>query len=156
MILGLIAGKWMKAELLPKERLKRLLIAAAACFVLAGLLHQLGICPIIKRIWTPSWVLFSGGWCFLFMAVLYAVIDWQGVKKWAFPLTVVGMNSIAAYLIAHLIKDFTMGSFRTHLGAEFFAFAGEPLQPFFEGLAVLTVYWLVLFWMYRRKLFLRI
>lgn len=156
MILGLIAGKWMKAELLPKERLKRLLIAAAACFVLAGLLQQLGICPIIKRIWTPSWVLFSGGWCFLFMAVLYAVIDWQGVKKWAFPLTVVGMNSIAAYLIAHLIKDFTMGSFRTHLGAEFFAFAGESLQPFFEGLAVLTVYWLVLFWMYRRKLFLRI
>jgi len=156
MILGLFAGSWLKAELSPKARLKRLLLAAAVCFVLAGLLHQLEICPIVKRIWTPSWVLFSGGWCFLCMAVLYAIIDWRGLKKWAFPLTVTGMNSIAAYVIAHLVHDFTLGSLRTHLGKEFFAFAGYNLMPLFEGLAVLAVYWLILFWMYRRKLFLRI
>lgn len=156
MLLGLIAGNWLKAELLPKERLKRLLLAALSCFVLGGLLHQLGLCPIVKRIWTPSWVLFSGGWCFLFMAALYAIIDWGGLKKWAFPLIVIGMNSIAAYVIAHLIGDFTSGCFKTHLGQEFFALLGEKLEPFLEGLAVLASYWLILFWMYRRKLFLRI
>lgn len=83
-------------------------------FVLGELLHQLGICPIVKRIWTPSWVLFSVGWCFLFMAVLYVIVDWAKLKKWAFPLIV--MNSIAAYVIAHLIGDFTLGNIRTHFG----------------------------------------
>ena len=156
MILGLLAGSWLKADLLPKDRLKRLLLAAVSCFVLAGLLHQLGICPIIKRIWTPSWVLFSGGWCFLFMAALYTIIDWRGLKKWSFPLIVIGMNSMAAYLIAHLIADFTSGSFTTHFGQGFFALLGENLKPLLEGVAVLAVYWLILFWMYRRKLFLRI
>lgn len=156
MLLGLLAGNWLKAGLQPKERLKRLLLAAVICFVLGGLLHQLGFCPIVKRIWTPSWVLFSGGWCFLFMAVFYAIIDWRGMKKWAFPLIVIGMNSIAAYVIAHLIGDFISGSFKTHLGQEVFVLLGEKLEPLLEGLAVLASYWLILFWMYRRKLFLRI
>lgn len=156
MLLGLIAGSWLKAELAPKERLKRLLLAALSCFALAGVLHQLGLCPIVKRIWTPSWVLFSGGWCFLFMAALYAVIDWRGLRKWAFPLIVVGMNSIAAYVIAHLLRDFTADSFKTHLGQDCFAFLGETLEPLLQGLAVLATYWLILCWMYRRKLFLRI
>jgi heparan-alpha-glucosaminide N-acetyltransferase len=101
-------------------------------------------------------VLFSGGCCFLFMAVLYAIIDWRGLKKWAFPLIVIGMNSIAAYVIAHLIHDFTASSFRTHFGQEIFALLGEKLEPLLEGVAVLAVYWLILLWMYRRKLFLRI
>lgn len=156
MILGLIAGGWLKADLLPKERLKRLLIAAAICFAMGGLMHTAGLCPIVKRIWTPSWTLFSGGWCFLFMAGFYAIVDWRGLRKWAFPLVVVGMNSIAAYMIAHLIHSFTAGSFKTHFGQEIFALLGESLEPVLEGVVVLAVYWLILFWMYRRKLFLRI
>ena len=120
------------------------------------MLHVLGLCPIVKRIWTPSWALFSGGWCFLSMAVFYAIIDWRGLKKWAFPLTVIGLNSIAAYIIAHLIHHFTAGSFKTHFGQGIFALFGDKLEPLMEGIAVLGVYWLILFWMYRRKLFLRI
>ena len=156
MLLGLIAGNWLKAELLPKGRLKRMLLASVTCFVLAGLLHQMGLCPIVKRIWTPSWVLFSGGLCFLFMAALYAIVDWGGLRKWAFPLIVVGMNSIAAYVIAHLIGDFISGTFKIHFGQDFFAVLGEKLLPLLEGVAVLACYWLILFWMYRRRLFLRI
>jgi predicted acyltransferase len=156
MLLGLMAGNWLKSGLTPRERLKRLLLASAICFVLGGLLHQLGLCPIVKRIWTPSWALFSGGWCFLFMAAFYAIIDWRGLRKWAFPLIVIGMNSIAAYVIAHLIGNFTSSSFKTHLGQQFFALLGENLEPLLEGGAVLASYWLILFWMYRRKLFLRI
>ena len=61
MLLGLLAGNWLKSGLLPKQRLLRLILASVICFALGELLHRLGICPIVKRIWTPSWVLFSGG-----------------------------------------------------------------------------------------------
>ena len=66
------------------------------------------------------------------------------------------MNSITAYCIAHFMERFLVSSFRTHLGPHFFEFLGTSLQPLLEGAAVLLCYWLVLFWMYRRKLFLKI
>ena len=69
-------------------------------------LHFGHICPIVKRIWTPAWTLFSGGVCFFFLAAFSWIIDVKGYRRWAFPLVVVGMNSIAAYLIAHLWEDF--------------------------------------------------
>ena len=156
MLLGLLAGNWLKADLRPGQRLKRLLLASVICFAIGGLLHQLGVCPIVKRIWTPSWVLFSGGWCFLIMAVLFVIVDWCGLKKWAFPLIVIGMNSIAAYVIAHLIGDFTLSNIRTHFGQEVFGIAGEKMVRLCEGVTLLVTYWLILFWMYRRKVFLRI
>jgi hypothetical protein len=55
-----------------------------------------------------------------------------------------------------LFEDFIVSSFRIHLGPHFFQFLGTGLEPFFEGAAVLMTYWLCLFWMYRRKLFLKI
>ena len=78
------------------------------------------------------------------------------IEKMAFPLIVIGMNSIAAYLIAHLIRDFTANSIKVLFGQDCFAFYGENYGPLCEGLAVLLVFWLILFWMYRRKIFLRI
>jgi heparan-alpha-glucosaminide N-acetyltransferase len=120
------------------------------------LLHVAGICPVVKRIWTPSWTLFSGGLCFLFLAAFCWIIEARGYKKWAFPLVVIGMNSIAAYLIAHMMPEFLISTFSTHLGPHAFAIAGAALQPLLEGIAMLAVYWLVLYWMYRKKLFLRI
>ncbi len=120
------------------------------------LLHFAGICPVVKRIWTPAWTLFSGGICFLFLAAFSWVIEMKGYRKWAFPLVVIGMNSIAAYLIAHLCGNFIVNSFHIHLGAHVFAFAGQALEPLMQGLAVLLTYWLMLYWMYQRKLFLKI
>jgi len=119
-------------------------------------LHYSHICPVVKRIWTPSWTIFSGGICFLFLAAFSWVIDVKGFKKWAFPLVVVGMNSIAAYCIAHFMEGFLDSSLQIHLGRNFFQFAGTGLEPFFRGAAILLGYWLVLLWMYRRKLFLKI
>ena len=66
------------------------------------------------------------------------------------------MNSIAAYVLSHLIDDFIKDSFRTHLGRDAFTFLGQAYAPFLQGAAVLLVLWLILFWMYRRKLFLKI
>jgi predicted acyltransferase len=120
------------------------------------LLHYTGICPVVKRIWTPAWTLFSGGICFLFLAAFSWIIDVKGYRKWAFPLVVVGMNSIAAYMIAHLFEDFIYSSFRIHLGERPFQIFGAGLEPLVMGAAVLFTYWLMLWWMYRRKLFLKI
>jgi heparan-alpha-glucosaminide N-acetyltransferase len=155
MILGLIAGMWLR-EARPKIPIKKLVIAGVAGIALGLALHYSQVGPVVKRIWTPSWTIFSGGICFLFLAVFSWFMDVKGLKKWAFPLVVIGMNSIAAYCIAHLMEGFLESSFRIHLGAHFFQFAGVGLQPFFQGAAILLCYWLVLFWMYRRKLYLKI
>jgi predicted acyltransferase len=125
--------------------------------VASGLaLHYLHICPVVKRIWTPSWTIFSGGICFLFLAAFAWLINVKGYRKWALPLIVVGMNSIAAYCIAHFLGGFLSSSLQIHLGATFFRFAGRGLEPLMQGATILLLYWLILFWMYRRKLFLKI
>jgi predicted acyltransferase len=155
MILGLIAGRWIR-EASPRIPMRRLLSAGAIGVAVGLALHFTGICPVVKRIWTPAWTIFSGGACFLLLAAFSWVIEIKGYRKWAFPLVVIGMNSIAAYLIAHLFERFISDSFRIHLGAHAFAFLGTGLEPFLQGAAVLLTYWLILYWMYRRKLFLKI
>lgn len=155
MILGLAAGRWLRAAA-PRIPMRRLLIAGVVGIAAGLLLHFAGICPVVKRIWTPSWTLFSGGACFLLLAGFSWVIDVLGHRKWAYFLVVVGMNSIAAYLIAHFFEEFISNSFRIHLGPHAFQFLGTGLEPFLQGAAVLFTYWLMLFWMYRRKLFLKI
>ena len=154
MILGLAAGRWLIADS-PRIPMKRLLIAGAAGIAAGLLLHFAGICPIVKRIWTPSWTLFSGGLCFFFLAAFSWIVDVRGYRKWAFPLIVIGINSMAAYLMAHLFESFLADSFRIHLGHAFQVF-GVKIEPFVRGAAILLVYWLMLFWMYRRKIFLRV
>jgi predicted acyltransferase len=59
-------------------------------------------------------------------------------------------------MIAHLFERFITDSFRINLGPNAFRIFGSGLEPFVQGAAVLLVYWLILFWMYRRKLFLRV
>src|SRR5438128_4806964 len=129
MILGLIAGRWLRADT-PRIPMRRLLIAGVIGIVGGLLLHVSGVCPVVKRIWTPSWTVFSGGACFLLLAAFSWVIDVKGYRKWAFPLIVIGMNSIAAYMIAHLFGGFIIDSFRIHLGRNAFAIFGTGLQPF--------------------------
>ena len=155
MILGLIAGRWLRAAA-PLIPLKKLLIAAAAGFASSILLHYAGICPIVKRIWTPSWTLFSGAICFLFLAGFCWVIEVRKYKKWAFPLIVIGMNSIAAYFLADYFGRQIAEAFRIHLGTAPFQIFGARLELLTRGALQLLTYWLILLWMYRRKIFLRI
>jgi heparan-alpha-glucosaminide N-acetyltransferase len=156
MILGLIAGRVMKDTRPPAAKL-RWLVAAGAIGLFSGwLLDITGICPSVKRIWTPAWTLFSGGWCFVLLAAFYAIIDVRGWKRVAYPLVVIGMNSIAAYLIAHLFEGFLESSLRTHLGASAFRLFGDAFEPAMLGASMLALYWLLLYWMHRRAIFLRI
>jgi predicted acyltransferase len=156
MLLGLIAGGWLRGDLSSRQRTQRLVLAGIIGLALGSVLHTAGVCPLVKRVWTPTWTIFSGGACFLFMAAFYSVLDWGGWKRWAFPLVVIGTNSIAAYCMAHLIEDFITGSFTTHFGDNFFDLFGQAYAPLFRGAVVLAVYWLILLWMYRRNVFLKI
>jgi predicted acyltransferase len=114
------------------------------------------ICPCVKRIWTPSWTLYSGGWCFLILAGLYAVIDVARVSGWDFPLRVIGANSIAAYLLAHGPHKFISDSLKLHFGAHWLDIFGPAYQPLVIGTAVLAIEWLILYWLYRKRIHIRI
>lgn len=156
MILGLIAGGVLRSERSSWTKVKWLAAAGVIGLVTGMALGWLGICPVVKRIWTPSWVLFSGGWCFLLLTAFYGVLDLWGRKGWAFPLVVIGMNSIAAYCIAELFGSPVRDALKTFFGADTFKAFGVAHEPLVYGAGVLMVYWLILFWMYRRKIFLRI
>jgi heparan-alpha-glucosaminide N-acetyltransferase len=156
MILGLLAGRVLRSERTAFAKVRWLTAAGVIGLAAGWLIGATGVCPVVKRIWTPSWVLFSGGWCFLFLAAFYLIIDVWNRRAWAFFLVVVGMNSIAAYLIAHLFDGFIFKALPRHLGSSIFNAAGTAYQPLLLGFALLLVEWLLLFWMYRRKVFLRI
>ncbi|HEY3740114.1 MAG TPA: DUF5009 domain-containing protein [Bryobacteraceae bacterium] len=155
MILGLIAGRWLRASA-PIVPMKKLVFAGVIGVAGGLFLHFTGICPVVKRIWTPAWTIYSGGVCFLFLAAFSWIVDIKGWKKWSFPLIVIGMNSIAAYLIAHFWERYIVNSFHIHFGPNVFKIFGAGIEPFVQGSAVLLVFWAFLYWMYNRKIFLRI
>ncbi len=156
MILGLIAGNWLKADLAPRERMKRFLIAGVLGLFLGWLLNATGICPNVKKIWTPAWVLFSSGWCFLFLAFFYWVMDMRSYKTWAFPLIVVGTNSIFAYCSEWFFMGFLRDSVQTNFGVFLTSTFGEFGAEFTGRVAALVIVWLMLLWLYRRKVFIKI
>jgi predicted acyltransferase len=101
-------------------------------------------------------VLFSGGWCFLGMALFYRIIDLNGYRRWAFPLVVIGMNSIAAYVMDHLFPSFIREALRTHFGVNAFKVLGPAYEQFLLGACSILTLWLILYAMWRKKIFLRI
>ena len=156
MMLGVWAGEWLGSPRTPEEKCKGLL-AAGTGLALAGLAFDwLGICPIVKRVWTSSYTLYSGGLVVLILGVLHGVIEIKGWKRWAFPLLVIGANSIAVYVMSWTIEEFVRDALVRHLGRAPFAVLGPPFEPVLRGAAVLLVFWLVLLWMYRRRIFVRL
>ena len=162
MVLGLCAGRWIQQnQAAPGPRqgwllTGRLALAGVAALAAGYSLDRLGICPSVKKIWTPSWTLFSGGWCFLFMAAFYLLADVLGWRRLFFPLVVIGTNSIAMYVLVHITADFFHSALTTHLGTAPFHLFGEALAPLCQGATVLLLLWLILWWMYRRRLFLKV
>ncbi len=157
MILGLFAGNALKASTTQKEKIRFFIIAGFTLIGAGILLHITGINPIVKRIWTPAWTIFSGGICFLFLAFFYGVIDIAGKKKWSFFLMVIGANSIAAYVLADGgMRSFIYKSLHVHLGQHFDELFGKAYAPVISGLVTLVLLWLILYWMYRKKIFIKI
>jgi predicted acyltransferase len=156
MILGLLAGNTLKAETTAGSKVQSYVITGSVLLVAGYLLQVTGINPIVKRIWTPAWVLFSGGICFYFLAFFYWVVDVKKYKKWSFPLMVIGMNSIAAYIIAHTLPSFISSSFSIHLGSGYSLVFGNIYAPLVKGFMILLAEFLILYWMYKKKIFIKI
>jgi heparan-alpha-glucosaminide N-acetyltransferase len=156
MILGLLAGEWLKGDRSKEQKLGGLVIAGAGLVLLGLVCQWVGICPIVKRVWTSAYTLYSGGLVILILSGFYGLIEWKGWRAWAFPLVVVGMNSIAIYVMSWTMEPFFLRSLQIHLGWLLNRLAGPTFQPVVYGFGVMLSFWLILFWMYRRKLFLRI
>ena len=133
------------------------LAALGLLFLAAGWgLELLSICPLVKRIWTPSFVLFSGGWCLLTLSLFCWIIDLKQVRGWAFPLIVIGMNSIAIYCMSWTMTKFAETAIQTHLGSGFTQIFGEAYESLVIGVTITAIFWLTMFWMYRHRVFLKI
>jgi predicted acyltransferase len=108
--------------------------------------------PIIKHLWTSSFVLLAGGLSYLLLAGFYLVIDVLRLRKLAFGLVVIGSNAIAAYMAISLfdfrrIGDIFVGSLAKYVG---------DWNAFMHAVAGLVVIWLILFWMYRKRTFVKV
>jgi len=149
-MLGVLAGYLLRAETVGIRKVLWLLAAGGGCIV-AGLIWNLFF-PIIKHLWTSSFVLFSGGLCYLLMALFYLVIDVLGFKKWAFGFVVIGMNAIAVYMATHIISFNTIGG-KFVEGLE--KYSGN-WYALIHASTVFAIVWLILWWMYRKKSFIKI
>ena len=149
-MLGVLAGYMLRSE--KKESEKFLyLFATGITLVVAGEIWAIWF-PIIKHIWTSSFVLYSGGLSYLLLAIFYLIIDVWELRKWAFWLVVIGTNAIAVYMAYHvfdfkLVGNIFVGGLMKYLG-NWGAFAQEA--------AAFAVVWLILYWMYRKKSFIKI
>lgn len=156
MLLGLLAGSWMRDIEQSGRRSAVFLTTAAVCFAGGLAMDHFGICPIVKRIWTPSWVLFSGAICFLWLLVLSWICDDARLTRWSFFFRVIGANSIVAYVMSWTIEGWLKQAIERHFGFAIKTWVPEPYRAFFLGCSVLLIFWLILLWLYRRKIFVRI
>lgn len=162
-LLGILCGQLLMVQSMSRwAKLGILIVAAAGCLGL-GVLAGETICPIVKRIWTPSWVLFSGGYVIGFLALFYLFFDIAPLKPLAFPLVVVGSNSIMIYLLGETISGWMKSDFiPRHLGGLIEITLGpKALDPqWYQSIMLATttflLYWLLLLWLYRQKYFLKI
>lgn len=149
-MLGVFAGQILQSEYTPMNKAAFLTFIGVGC-IIAGKVWGIWF-PIIHHLWTSSLVLYAGGMSFMLLAVFYLVIDVWGFKKWAFPFVVIGMNAISVYVATHLFDFRLIGN----------VFVGGLLRfldgwaDFIEAFASLMVIWLILYWMYRQKIFIKI
>lgn len=145
-LLGVMAGQWLKGSGRGGHAKAGVLLAAAAAALALGGLWGLAF-PINKNLWTSSFVLWAGGWSLMLLGLFYLVIDVWGLKRWAFPLVVIGVNPITIYLAMAFI-DFRWIAENL--------FHRAPVHPDLLHESGLLLAWLMLYAMYRGKVFLRI
>jgi heparan-alpha-glucosaminide N-acetyltransferase len=153
MLMGLMCGQLLRDERYrPEQKLLRMSLAGVVLLAISVLL-SVTLCPIVKRLWTPSWALFSGAYVIWLLALFYWVIDQKGWKGWTFPFVVVGMNPLAMFMMSSSMHGWVAGQLQIHLPSMLFE---SPWGYAVEAALTALVFWLVCFWMYRRNVFLRI
>jgi len=149
-MLGVFAGHILRSGAEKMRKFWHLFAAGISCIVVALAWHQ--VFPIIKHIWTSSFVLFAGGLSFILLALFYLVIDIWNIRKWSFPFIVIGVNAIAVYTAVHLfdfrrLADSLVGGLQQFL---------DNWYPPVQALTAFAMVWAILYYMYRKRTFIKI
>lgn len=152
MISGLIVGELLKKPIPAATRLRFLLIMGSSCIIFGWLLSATFV-PMIKRIWTPSWTLFSAGCACWFMALMFYVIEIRKYRWWTYPFVIVGRNSIAIYVLYGLCQDPIKKVLTILLPVQI---SDNPYSPIIMSATVLFILWGIAYWMTLKKIYLKI
>jgi len=155
-LMGTFAGHLLisKDERLTGLRKGLILLGAGILAMVVGKVWGYSF-PMIKNLWTSSFVLYAGGLSLILLSVFYLVIDVWGFKKWTLPFVVIGMNSITIYLLNSGIVDWEkMGQY--FLGGVAGLFASEQAQTLVIATGAILCMWYVLYLLYKHKIFLKV
>ena len=157
-LLGVFAGYWLRDQKFSDSRKVIGLLTFGVVAVGVGFLWGAQF-PVIKKIWTSSYVLVAGGYSALLLGTFYLVVDVWKFQKWCQPFVWIGMNSITIYLTKNIIGDFR-GLARRLVGGDIQEFLNAHVTKGFGDMMVAIVGLLLAFWfvrfLYRRKIFLRL
>ncbi|HOO99623.1 MAG TPA: DUF5009 domain-containing protein [Bacteroidales bacterium] len=153
-LLGMFTGEFIRSDYLRNKPLSRVLVMAGAAVVLmgAGRLWDM-VFPINKNLWTSSFVCWAGGISLLLFTVFYLVIDVWNFKKWAFFFVVIGMNPITIYLTERIVGLSKANNFFFKGIADLFP---EKWVPVVMATGITIIAWLFLYFLYRKKIFLKV
>ncbi len=149
-LLGVLAGHWLLSE--RGRWVKALGLAAAGLACLGAGTFWGRSFPIIKILWTSSYVLVAGGWSLLLLALFYTIIDVIKLRAWAFFFVVIGVNAITIYVATHFIPFDTISQ-RIFGGI---ARLSGDLRPVVVATGTVALEWLLLLHLYRNRIFLRV
>jgi len=148
-LMGVLAGHWLRT---PNPQNKKVLglLAAGIGSVIAGLIWHVAF-PITFRLWTSTYTMLTVGLSSILLGVFYWIIDVRGYKKWVFPFVVIGLNPITIYVAQRLFDFGIIANIFIH---GFIDYLG-PFKPIFWAFCVLIVKWLFLYFLYKKKIFLK-
>lgn len=151
-LLGILTGTFLKTSNRSGEQKCIRIAITGIVFIALAQLWNFSF-PINKNLWTSSFVLQVGGISLLLLSLFYYVIDVKGYKRWTFFFRVIGMNSILIYMSGHFINwGFTNDTLFGWLGT----LIGNPYNAVILAVTFVFVKWLFLYFMYKKKVFLRV
>lgn len=153
-IWGVIAGMILMNEWPQSRKIKTLLVAGAIGVVVGLALDP--VVPIIKRICTPSFVIASGGWAMIALALSYWIIDGLKVSKGVRFFAVVGMNPLFIYLFSHIGGAALVSKIYKPFVPLFFSWGGDLAIDIVVSSLTWFTLWYICYWLYKQKIFIRI
>src|SRR5579862_709039 len=151
-LLGIITGYFLKNNPMKQTQKVLWLLITGVLFLGLAQLWNLDF-PINKNLWTSSFVLNVGGLSLILLSVFYYIIDVLGYRRWAFFFRVIGMNSILIYISGHFINwEYTTNGFFKWVGQ----WIGDPWNVVIMACLYVFIKWLFLYFMYKKKVFLRV
>ena len=150
-MLGIFAGELLKSSL-SGARKTLILFGSAAVLVASGLLLSLSQ-PIVKALWSSSFVLVAGGYSAAMLALFYWIIDVKGWRVWILFFQVIGMNSITIYMVQRIVDFQNVAKF---LFGGAVTLLPQIWQATGTAFAYVAVCWLFLYFLYRQRIFLKV